>query len=46
MFRVKAAADQLALFGSPTAPPGPPLPAGWDYRTDFIDAAEEPGCWR
>jgi len=38
---VKAAADQLALFGEPPAPSGPPLPAGWDYRTDFIDADEE-----
>ena len=41
MFRVKAAADQLALFGAPPAPPGPSLPTGWDYRTDFIDAGEE-----
>jgi len=40
---VKDAADQLALFGAPTTPPGPPLPAGWDYRTDFIDVAEEAG---
>ena len=39
--RVKADADQLALFGEPPAPPGPALPPGWDYRTDFIDAGEE-----
>ena len=38
---VKAAADQLALFGAPPALPGPPLPTGWDYRTDFVDAGEE-----
>ena len=38
---MKAEADQLALFGEPPAPPGPPLPVGWDYRTDFIDAGEE-----
>jgi alkylated DNA repair dioxygenase AlkB len=38
---VKDAADQLALFGAPPAPPGTPLPPGWDYRTEFIDAGEE-----
>ncbi|MEO8311383.1 MAG: 2OG-Fe(II) oxygenase, partial [Caldimonas sp.] len=36
-----AAADQLALFGESPAPPGPPLPPGWDYRSEFIDAGEE-----
>ena len=40
---VNAVADQLALFGAPPAPPGPSLPTGWDYRTDFIDAGEEAG---
>ena len=39
--RVNAAADQFALFGDAPAPPGPPLPPGWDYRIDFIDAGEE-----
>jgi alkylated DNA repair dioxygenase AlkB len=37
---VNAAADQLALFGEPP-PSGAPLPPGWDYQTEFIDAAEE-----
>jgi alkylated DNA repair dioxygenase AlkB len=36
---VNAAVDQLALFGA--AAPGPALPAGWEYRAEFIDAAEE-----
>ena len=39
--RVKAAADQFTLFGEAPVPTGPPLLPGWEYRTDFIDAAEE-----
>lgn len=35
--------DQLALFAGPALPVGPSLPAGWDYRADFIDTAEEAG---
>ena len=38
---VNAATEQLALFGTPPAPAGRPLPPGWDYRTEFIDAGEE-----
>lgn len=38
---MNAAADQFALFGESPPPPGPPLPPGWDYRTEFIDAGEE-----
>ena len=37
---VNAAADQLGLFGEPP-PGGGALPTGWDYRTEFIDSAEE-----
>ena len=39
--RVKAGADQLALFGDAQPPPDPALPPGWDYRIEFIDADEE-----
>ena len=34
-------ADQLALFGDPAEAARERLPPGWDYRADFIDAAEE-----
>ena len=37
------AADQLGLFGEPPPRAGAALPPGWDYRTEFIDAAEEAG---
>jgi alkylated DNA repair dioxygenase AlkB len=38
---VTADPDQLALFaGAPTAP-AHPMPAGWDYRAEFIDVDEE-----
>jgi alkylated DNA repair dioxygenase AlkB len=40
---VNASADQLALFGEAPAPLTSALPAGWDYRSDFIDADEEAG---
>jgi alkylated DNA repair dioxygenase AlkB len=33
--------EQLALFGEAPAARGVALPAGWDYRTEFIDADEE-----
>ncbi|MBV9890165.1 MAG: alpha-ketoglutarate-dependent dioxygenase AlkB [Rhizobacter sp.] len=34
--------DQLALFGDAASPPqSARLPSGWEYRADFIDAAEE-----
>ena len=39
-WRVDSDADQLALFAA-AAPAGPPLPAGWDYRRDFLAADEE-----
>jgi hypothetical protein len=39
--RVDDDADQLALFADPLPPPAAGLPAGWDYRAEFIDAAEE-----
>ncbi|HZV91963.1 MAG TPA: alpha-ketoglutarate-dependent dioxygenase AlkB [Caldimonas sp.] len=32
--------DQLLLFGSPSRP-GSTLPSGWDYRENFVEAAEE-----
>ena len=35
--------DQLALFAEPAEPDVPGLPAGWDYRTDFITIEEEAG---
>jgi alkylated DNA repair dioxygenase AlkB len=40
---IVAGADQFALFGEAPPAHGPPLPPGWDYRLDFIDAAEEAG---
>ncbi len=36
-----AESDQLALFAGPTESTAPGLPAGWDYRTDFISVDEE-----
>jgi alkylated DNA repair dioxygenase AlkB len=36
-----AGVEQLALFGESPGTERPGLPPGWDYRTDFIDAAEE-----
>ncbi|MDQ6640441.1 MAG: alpha-ketoglutarate-dependent dioxygenase AlkB [Pseudomonadota bacterium] len=38
---MNADADQLALFGGPPPQAAPALPAGWDYRLEFIDADEE-----
>jgi alkylated DNA repair dioxygenase AlkB len=38
---VPSSSDQLALFGAPADGFGKRLPSGWDYRDDFIDAAEE-----
>ncbi len=35
------ASDQLALFADPTPRTRSSLPAGWDYRDDFIDADGE-----
>lgn len=39
--RVAVADNQLALFADGVETPGLPLPAGWAYRADFIDAGEE-----
>jgi alkylated DNA repair dioxygenase AlkB len=36
-----ADSDQLALFADPAEDAAPGLPAGWDYRTDFISIDEE-----
>jgi len=36
-----AGTEQLALFDAAPPASGPALPAGWAYRSDFIDAAEE-----
>ena len=36
-----APSDQLALFAGAPEEAGPRLPAGWDYRSDFISIAEE-----
>ena len=36
-----AESDQLALFAGPCEDTVPGLPAGWEYRTDFISVAEE-----
>ncbi|MGZ5184195.1 MAG: alpha-ketoglutarate-dependent dioxygenase AlkB [Caldimonas sp.] len=33
--------DQLALFGDPADAADERLPAGWDYRADFVAAGEE-----
>ena len=33
--------DQLALFAGAPEPGTPGLPAGWEYRTDFISITEE-----
>lgn len=40
---MNAGVEQLALFGESAGTERPRLPPGWDYRTDFIDAAEEAG---
>ena len=33
--------DQLALFADSSKPASSGLPAGWEYRTDFISVEEE-----
>ena len=41
-----AATDQLALFGAPPTPAGPPLPPAGTTGTDFIEPARKPSCSR
>lgn len=39
--RMADADDQLTLFAGPSTPVAPGLPAGWEYRGDFLSVAEE-----